>query len=175
MSINYTICNELVARARLQANVKMNKVRNETRSSSYVFVTNEIVPEKSRLGFAKEGVNSVDPNMKKFSYMLCHPMVIYCKVSTPLSSFYEIIPPNVPVKLFFDIDGSLPSLFCEAIENLLMIHYNEIITSVPPRIIFISLQRRKIIVPCLLTYRLIFEHDSHEDFCKYCIRSFTRF
>ena len=31
---------------------------------------------------------------------------------------HEVVPPNEPVRLFFDFDGDIPSMFCERVRSL---------------------------------------------------------
>ena len=95
---------------------------------------NHISPEDGCIGFSKEGQKKYSDNVG-YCFFLCHPNMIYRKLHLRSSSFYEIILPDQPVKLFFDIDGPIPEFFCETIENLLINYDTENIKFIPPRII----------------------------------------
>ena len=62
-------------------------------------------------------------------------MVIFRKLSSKSSSYYEIIPASEPIKLFFDIDGSLDDLlFYQSVESIIVNYIREKVGFSPPRI-----------------------------------------
>ena len=71
-------------------------------------------------------------------------MTIFVRSSSVTSSFYEIIPPDIPVKLFFDVDGPIRPFFCEAVENVLLNCFPDIIKYTPPRLILSACKEEKL-------------------------------
>ena len=110
----YAVMNKRVARARLQSKIGPDR---ELVSEKYDKVVSQIKPIDNVLSFAKEGPNQ--SGSVGYCYFDANPCVILKKISCKELPIYEIIPPNVPIKLFFDIDGAIADGFLEAVEDAL--------------------------------------------------------
>jgi len=133
----YAISNKIFARARLQSKFRS---KHEIQTQPYSYVTSSIELSNNCVGFAKEG-----QSMEKagYCYFACFAMDVFPKVLNSTSSFYEIIPPDTLLKLFFDVDDAIEDYFYYAVENLLINCYPDIIKFILPRIILSSCTTNK--------------------------------
>ena len=127
------IVNKCVARARLQSKI-CNSNNNDLYREEYGTIISKINPNKNIIGFAKEGRRNLS-GKNGYCYFACNPNNVFKRITRHEScSFYEILPIDYPLK-FFDVDGPIPELFCEAIENMLINYYEGCVKFTPPRII----------------------------------------
>lgn len=102
------------------------------------------------LGFAKQ------VKKKRFIYLLMNPRTALHKIKYRNDSLYEIIPPDVPIKLFFDIDHcDIPPHFFDIVNTKLISHYPEIQQPIPYLILSAcsgssSLQSYHVIYPSII-------------------------
>jgi len=146
MTPNYVLCNTMVAISRLQS--KSSSTLGDP-VEGYRNIIRKIAPRSNLLGFAEEH-RPVAESRSSFCYIIYHPSKIFQRIEAGPCSIYKIISPDHPVKLFFDIDRPLPEFFCEAVENILMNAFEDIITCTPPRIILSSCSQSK------LSYHVIY-------------------
>ena len=157
-----------------KAKIQFHASNAQITSHSYTRVTLSINPKNDVLGFAKEQYKSAsittEGREKCYHYMIRNPSNAFRGIKKHFFSLCEIIALDKHLKLFFDIDGTIPPYFCEAVENILLNYDGKIIKCVPPRIILSSCKGEKlsfhIIYPTVL-----FSSGELEKLREYCFIS----